>query len=79
MTSQILKFVNSPKTQKTKYLKNKTLSVQIKKNNLLNIKGYDLAKNSFLAEVTFNKNSNRFVFLFLLLCLSLWNFIKVLV
>ena len=38
--SQILKFVNSSKTQKSNYLENKTLFLlQTKKNHLLPIKG----------------------------------------
>ena len=62
MTSQILKFVDFIKTQKSKYLENKTLFfLQIKKTLLYNytsihIKGYFIVKNSFVAEVTFKSN-----------------------
>ena len=47
MTSQILKSVGFTKTQKSKYLENK-------ENIFLWIKGYFIAKNSFVVEVIFN-------------------------
>ena len=51
MTSQILKFVDSPKTQKFKFFENDTLlSIQRKKSF---IKCHNIAKNSFLPEVIF--------------------------
>ena len=54
MTSRILKSVDFTKTQKPRYLENETLFfLQIKK--FINyITGYFIAKNSFVAEVTFN-------------------------
>ena len=53
MTSQILKFKDSSKTQKTKYLEKKTIFfLQIKKNYSLYIKSYNIAKKNFIAEVT---------------------------
>ena len=42
------------KIQKSRYLKNETFFLPIKKNCQLHIKGYFMAKNSFVAEVTFN-------------------------
>ena len=57
MTSQILKSVDFTKTQKSKNLENETLFfLQIKK--LINYKGYFIAKNSFVTEVTFDKKSS---------------------
>ena len=53
MMSQILKFVDFTKTQKSRYLENKTFFLQIKKNHLLHVKGYFIAKNSFVVEVAF--------------------------
>ena len=50
MTSQILKSVNFTKTQKSRYLENEILFFL-----QLHIKGYFIAKNSFVAEVTFKK------------------------
>ena len=51
MTSQILKYVDFTRTQKSRYLENETLFfLQIQ--NLL-IKGYFTGKNSFVVEVTF--------------------------
>ena len=52
MTSQILKSVDFTKTQKSRYLENETFFLQIK---TLCIKGYFMARNSFVAEVTFNE------------------------
>ena len=52
MTSHILRSVDITKSQKPRFLENETsFSLQIKKF----IKGYFMAKNSFVAEVTFNK------------------------
>ena len=47
MTSQILKFVDFTKTQKSRYLKNETLFFLHIKNiiNYTHIKGYFIAKN----------------------------------
>ena len=47
MTPQILESVYFTKTQKYRYLKNETLF-------FLHIKDYFMAKNSFVAEVTFH-------------------------
>ena len=59
VTSQILKFVDFTKTQKSRYLKNETLFLfQIKK--FINCSsGANLAKNSFVAEVIFNNGRKR--------------------
>ena len=51
MMSQILKSADFTKTQKSIYLKKKTFFLQIKKF----IEGYFMAKNSFVAEVTFHR------------------------
>ena len=48
----ILKCVHFTKTQKSRYLKNKTFFLQIKK--LIKHQGLFYCKNSFVAEVTFN-------------------------
>ena len=54
MTSQILKPVDFTNTQNSRYLDNEALFFpQIKKNHELRMKGYVIAKNSFVAEVTF--------------------------
>ena len=45
MASQILKLVDSTKTQKTKYLQNETFLLQMKKNHSLSVKDYNMAKN----------------------------------
>ena len=45
------------KIQKSRYLKNETFFLPIKKNCQLHIKGYFMAKNSFVAEVTFKQPS----------------------
>ena len=50
MTSQVLRSVDFTKSQKPRYLENETFSLQIKKKI---IKGYFMAKNCFVAEVTF--------------------------
>ena len=47
MTSQVLKFLHSSKTQKPNYLANETQT------HLLYINSYHIANNNFLAEVTF--------------------------
>ena len=52
MTSQILKSVNFTKIQKSRYLKNETFFLQNEKIHELHIKGYFIAKNSFVADVT---------------------------
>ena len=61
MISQILKIVDFTKLQNFRYCKNKTLIfLQIKKiinyhyKSLKNIKGYFMAKNTFVVEVTIN-------------------------
>ena len=57
MTSQVLKSVNFTKIQKSKYLENKE--------NIIFcacIKGYFIAKNSFVAEVTFNTRNRELNF-----------------
>ena len=61
MTSQILKFVNFTKTKKiyiSRYLEKERniIFFQIK---TLHIKGYFIAKNSFVVEVTFNTRSRE--------------------
>ena len=53
MTSQILKFVDFTNIQKSRHLENETIFPQIEKFIKLYIKGYFMAKNSFVAEVTF--------------------------
>ena len=57
MTSQILKSVDFTKTQVSQYLENETLFFLQIKNfiNYIHIKGYFMAKNSFVAEVTFKE------------------------
>lgn len=48
MTSQILKFVDSQKKKTSKYFEKETqFCLKIKKNHLLNIKGYIMAKKTF--------------------------------
>ena len=55
ITSHTLKFIDSPKTYKSKYLENKTLFFSSdKKIYSSHIKGYNMTKDSFPAEVTFN-------------------------
>ena len=55
MTSQISKSVDFMKAQESRYLENETLFLpQIKKIHNLQIKSYFMAKNSFVAEVTFD-------------------------
>ena len=54
MTSQILRSVGFIKSQKARHLENETsFYLQIKKNHFLHMKGYFIAKNNFVAEVTF--------------------------
>ena len=53
-TSQIFKFADSWKTQKSKYVENITQFSSSKKIHCLHLKGYAIAKNTFLAEVNFN-------------------------
>ena len=53
MMSQILKCVDFIKTQKSRYLENETYFSSNKKNHELHIKGYFIAKNSFVAEVKY--------------------------
>ena len=48
VTSQILKFVDSQKKKTSKYFEKETqFCLKIKKNHLLNIKGYIMAKKRF--------------------------------
>ena len=54
MMSQILKFVDFKKTQKSTYVENETLFFLRKKNSLIIHQGYFTAKNTFVPEVTFN-------------------------
>ena len=55
MMSQILKFVDFTKTQKFRYLENETLFVlQIEKSINYTSSDTFIAKNRFVAEVTFN-------------------------
>ena len=51
MVPQICKFIDFTKTQKRKYLENKTFFLKKKVNSLLYIKGHLMVKNNFLAEV----------------------------
>ena len=56
MTSQILRSMDFTKTQKSRYIENETLFfLHIKKIHQSNIEGSFIAKNSFVAEVTFKK------------------------
>ena len=62
MIAQILKFVDFTKTQKFRYLKNKTFFLQIKKFTQIHqfmqlqlpIKSYFMSKNTYVTVVTFN-------------------------
>ena len=57
MTSQILKSVDFTKTQKSRYLEDETFFLQIKKFiNFTSRATYFIAKNSFVAEKTFDKD-----------------------
>ena len=61
MTPQNLKFMDFTKTQKSWYLeKKKLVFFQIKKINWLQIKGYYMAKNSFVADITFKTRFSVF-------------------
>ena len=73
MTSYILKFVGSPKTQKSKYLENETLFLfQIKKlHSLLYIKGCNMAKNNFVVQETFKMVKQKQLKTFLTIILQL--------
>ena len=58
MTSQILKFVDFAKTQKSRYLQNETpFFLQIKKIICYTSRATLWQKSSFVTEVTFNKTS----------------------
>ena len=54
MTSQILKFVDFTKTQKSRYLEDETFFLQIKEFINYTSRATLWQKNSFVAEVTFN-------------------------
>ena len=54
MTSQILKFVDFTKTQKSKYLENKILFFLQMKSSLIRHQALLYGKNFFVEEVTFN-------------------------
>ena len=57
MVSHVLKFVDLPKTKKATNLENETLFFFLKKIKWLiyyMLRGYNKAKDAFLAEVTFN-------------------------
>ena len=56
MISQILKSVHFTKTQKSRYLENETLFFLQTKKFINYIKGYFIAKNSFVVEVTFKEH-----------------------
>ena len=50
MTPQILKFIDSPKTQKSKYLKKRNIFSSNEKKSF--IKGYNMPEKYFLVEVS---------------------------
>ena len=57
MTSQIFMFLESSKTQNCKYLEDEAFFLcQIQKFDWLYCKDYNMARNIFLAEATFNVN-----------------------
>ena len=60
--SQILNFLDSPKTQKSKYPESKTFFLQFKNSLSLYIKGYNVARNGFLTvlSVTYHLTFNHF-------------------
>ena len=60
MTSQILKFADSWRTQKFKYLENKTHFFISEKTSLIAPKGYIIAKEILLANITFNSRLQYF-------------------
>ena len=53
MMSHILKFVDFTKTQKSRYLERNITFSSNEKIHELHIKGYFMAKNTFVEEVTF--------------------------
>ena len=53
MASQVLKIVDFTRTQKSRYLENETLLSFKYINSLITIKGYLIAKKSFVAKGTF--------------------------
>ena len=55
--SQVLKFADLPKTQKPKYLENETIPI-LEMKKFVTPQGYNMAKNSFLSEVTFRPSLN---------------------
>ena len=56
LMSQVLKFVDSQKVHQSKYLENRTLFFSSNnKINSFHIKGCNVKKNNFLAEVAFSK------------------------
>ena len=59
MTSQISKSVDFTKAQKSTYVENEPF-FQIKKIHELHIEDYFIAKNSFVAEVTFKSGSVQY-------------------
>ena len=62
MTSQIFKYTGFTKTQKSQYLENETFFLQIRKFiNSLHMEHCFMAKNSFVAEVTFKVCVGRFL------------------
>ena len=58
MTSQILRFVDFTKTQKSRYLEKKTFFLQIKKSLITH---HFMGKKCFVAEVTFKYYSINFI------------------
>ena len=52
MMSQILKFVDFTKAQKSRYFEIETFFLKLKKNEF-HIKSYFFVKNSFVAELTY--------------------------
>ena len=64
MASRVLRFVDFSKTQKSKYLKKETFFfLQIKKFiNYTPREKYFMAKNTFVAEVTFNTMNKYFAY-----------------
>ena len=64
MPSQILQSMDSTKTQKSRHLENESsFFPHIKKIINEQNKGYFIAKNSFVTEVTFNQISDQYSFL----------------
>ena len=59
MTQQILKSVNFMKTQKSRYLKNKTFFLQKKKKYLIAHQGLVDGKKRFAAKVTFSRRQQN--------------------